>query len=391
MGYQAQLDFGQTKQKTYGNGEVTLYVVAMVLSHSRYKWAKWQTRPFTTTDLVMAHKEAFEYFGGKPQEIVYDQDNIIVTSENSGDLLLTQQFKSYINTERLKLYICRGADPETKGKIERVIQFIKNNFAKDRVYTDIDKWNKQSFDWLVRRGNGKIHNTTKKIPAKIFIEERKMLTPISEIITTAERYKDKDLRTVQKGNIIDFQGNRYSVPLGTYKNEGKKVLVKVQNSEVTIVDIETGMIITKHQLSVAKGMLVSKPSHRKSNNTSTDELMKKVINNFENKKLAKVFIEKIKFEKARYIRDQLTVIDACVIQYSKTILNTALIRAYDNSLFSAIEFRDLCAIIFNEESSDIAVETDVVNTPLSDETKIKLASITAEKRNLNEYITILEG
>ncbi|MCM0601510.1 helix-turn-helix domain-containing protein, partial [Periweissella ghanensis] len=46
MGYQAQLDFGQTKQKTYGNGEVTLYVVAMVLSHSRYKWAKWQTRPF---------------------------------------------------------------------------------------------------------------------------------------------------------------------------------------------------------------------------------------------------------------------------------------------------------------------------------------------------------
>ncbi len=72
MGYQAQVDFGQIWLNNSDGKRVKLYVFAMVLSHSRIKYAYWQDRPFTTKDFIDAHIKAFEYFGGMTHEIVYD-------------------------------------------------------------------------------------------------------------------------------------------------------------------------------------------------------------------------------------------------------------------------------------------------------------------------------
>ncbi|MFD1608407.1 helix-turn-helix domain-containing protein, partial [Oceanobacillus luteolus] len=64
MGQQAQVDFGQTQQKKRDGKKVTLNFISFVLSHSRYKYVEWLDRPFTTRDMIQAHENAFEYFGG---------------------------------------------------------------------------------------------------------------------------------------------------------------------------------------------------------------------------------------------------------------------------------------------------------------------------------------
>ena len=89
-GLQGQIDFGQTVQKTPTGKNVKLYFYAHVLSHSRYKYVEWQKRPFRTEDLIRCLENTFLYFGGKPKEIVFDQDRIIVVSENAGDIIYTQ-------------------------------------------------------------------------------------------------------------------------------------------------------------------------------------------------------------------------------------------------------------------------------------------------------------
>jgi transposase len=67
-----------------------LYFITFVLSHSRYKYVEWLDRPFTTKDTIRCHENAFAFFGGMPEEIVYDQDHLITVSENVGDILLTE-------------------------------------------------------------------------------------------------------------------------------------------------------------------------------------------------------------------------------------------------------------------------------------------------------------
>lgn len=53
----------------------------------------------------------------------------------------THQFESYRQKEKFRAHACRGYDPESKGKIENVIGFIKKNFAKHRVFTTLEDWN----------------------------------------------------------------------------------------------------------------------------------------------------------------------------------------------------------------------------------------------------------
>ena len=83
MGKQMQVDWGETRQKTKDKQEVKLYCICFVLSHSRYKYIEWQDRPFTTRDTIRSHENAFQFFGGMPEEIVYDQDHLITVSENA--------------------------------------------------------------------------------------------------------------------------------------------------------------------------------------------------------------------------------------------------------------------------------------------------------------------
>jgi transposase len=39
------------------------------------------------------------------------------------------------------------------------------------VFSNLDKLNEECLAWLERRGNGKKHHTTKKIPAEVFAVE----------------------------------------------------------------------------------------------------------------------------------------------------------------------------------------------------------------------------
>src|SRR5690625_871999 len=299
IGFQAQVDFGQTWQKNEQGQSVKLYVVAFVLSHSRYKYKEWLDRPFTTYDLIEAHKNAFHAFGGKPKEIVYDQDNIVIVSENRGDIIYTQQFEAYRREESFQVYACRGSDPESKGKIENVIGFIKNSFAKHRVYTTLDEWNEQGRLWLERRGNGKTHNTTKKKPVDVFREEKQYLRPVKQLISVPANDKRKYSsdtsisRVVRKDNTILYKANRYSVPLGTYNEFSKEVQVHIDGKTLHIIDPETGEVIGTHEISMKKGILVQDRAHTRDRTKGIQTYKQSTAAKFENSSLALQYLDEV--------------------------------------------------------------------------------------------------
>jgi transposase len=182
MGKQMQVDFGEKRVKMHNGNIIKLFVMCFVLSHSRHKYCEWRDRPFNTSNIIQIHENAFDFYGGMPQEIVYDQDSLILTSENHGELVYTHAFARYMQKRKFLVYMCRKSDPESKGRIENVVGFVKKNFAHNRTFYNVERWNEDCMNWLQRRGNGKVHGTTKKIPAQVFIEEQKYLQPVLEKI-----------------------------------------------------------------------------------------------------------------------------------------------------------------------------------------------------------------
>jgi transposase len=77
LGFQAQVDLGQQTMEDMHGKKVKVYIFAMVLSFSRKKYIYLQEKPFTAESFVMANDMAFRYYGGRPVEIVYDQDRVL--------------------------------------------------------------------------------------------------------------------------------------------------------------------------------------------------------------------------------------------------------------------------------------------------------------------------
>lgn len=295
-GKQMQLDFGEYKIR---NG-MKFYIFGTVLSASRYKYIAIQDRPFTTLDVIYHLLDCFDYLGGIPEELVIDQDSLLVVAENHGDIVYTRQFARFLEETGLSMFVCRKADPESKGKIENVIKYVKYNFFQVRSFDNLEEARESLRWWLERRANGKISQATKKVPAIAFEEEKQHLRPLVNSIFRKDSYVGREQRVVSDKSYIMVGSNEYSVPTD-YRQ--KAVDIYCTAEELFVFDLPTGRQIASHRLTVKTGVRVRDQSHFRNNSLSLQELENEVTNMYAFPEW-KQFLERVHQALPRYFRDQ---------------------------------------------------------------------------------------
>ena len=362
MGKQAQVDMGEISLETASGRRQKVYVFAMVLSRSRYKYALWQERPWTTPDFVNAHIQAFRLFVGRPEEIVYDQDSVLSVSENHGDIILTEGFQNYVDTLGFKVHLCHGADPESKGKIENVIKYLKRGFAEHRTLETIDALNADCISWLDRTGNAREHGTIRRIPAEVFVQEREHLIPVSEY-SYEKPPQERSSYQIRKDNTVLYKSNRYRVPVGTYK-KGKRVYVDLEGDDLVITDVQTGILYARYPICQGKGELIGESSRKHRDKSKTLlELESTVLDLFDNKEAAKEFLQRIHIEKRRYYRDQLGVIKSLFSEWKPDVIYDALSHCMEQDLYSAGVLSSAAAYVCSLREEQRAASTHVPQIP----------------------------
>ncbi len=388
MGQQMQVDFGETKTHDLHQNLVRLWCIAFVLSHSRYKYVEWQDRPFTTSDVIRCHENAFAYFGGRTHEIVYDQDHLLLVSENYGDLILTAEFAAYVRQRGFQIRMCRKQDPESKGRVENVVGFVKRNFARHRMFTHIDRWNEDCWAWLTRTGNGRMHHTTKKIPAEVFADERRHLLPVPQKIQAQSA--PSITRRVRKDNTIVFRGNRYSLPLGTYAGTDTFVEIRgTSDRQLVVYDPITGKELARHPLHAGKGKLMKNTNHSRDRSKGIDAYMEYVAARFPDPVEARSYLTAIREQKPRYIRDQLQWIDRHAKDADPDALAQALAYCLKHRLYQATDFVDALHHYSALTSTAAPVVPDDVR--LLDEAGQQRLKMKPQVRSFQVYQAILEG
>ena len=385
-GEQGQVDMGEISVLTQNGRHKKIYCFAMVLSHSRYKFVLWQERPFTTDTFVQAHIKAFTFLGGRPKEIVYDQDKVLAVSENNGDIIYTSGFQNYINEVKFSIYLCHGADPESKGPVENVVKFAKHGFAEHRTFFDIDSFNDDCIAWLKRTANHDEHGTTKRRPDEVFALEKEYLIPVSEY-SFASATNESISYPVRKDNIVLYKGNRYRVPVGTY-HEGIRVymIINDDTDEVAITDMITGEIYATHAVCHDKGQLVGKASRVRDKSKTIlaqEETLKEL---FDNDSLVGPFLDHIHQEKPRYYRDQLAVIKKLFEEWNKEDILKGIQYCSDKALYSAGELKSSIIYLTQDKLDEYKVNSrDGTTLPE------KYRGDKTELRSLSVYEDTLNG
>lgn len=309
-GEEAQVDFGQVKLKTMYGTNIKVYFFCMVLSYSNFRFVYFEPKPFTTETAIKAHNYAFKYFGGRTKKLMYDLDRVFVHSENFGNIILVRRFEEYIKQTGFQVVFCKARDPQTKGRVENLIGFVKQNFLHGRIYNGVDSLNADCLKWLDTHGNEAVMLKFRFSPRELFAEEQKRLIPV-----IFERREQK-VFSISSRNTVVFKNREYELPLGT-----NLILDKVQvdeiDGEMQIFNSETAEPICCHKCSGEER--ISKLVQEERPLVSSESL--KIY--FADDKVFEQFMISLKEQSGRYFGKQCMAIRQAARYYGKDQMRQA--------------------------------------------------------------------
>lgn len=364
-GQYAQCDFGERWMKTPVCQSIKVYFFAMSLSRSRYKFVYFSHTPFTTALAVYAHELAFEFFGGVPHKIIYDQDKVFLVKENLGDLIFTSGFRSLVREHGFEPLFCHKSDPQSKGKIENVIKYVKYNFLRGREFTSIDMLNKGVLGWLERTANGTEHHGIHRVPAQEFEIEKRYLSPYKGVPTVP--LEELAPHHVRKDNVINYKGNYYTVPTGTYRGLQTLVYLQEKDGSLHIYSHQTGKTLAIHRLSADKGRLISNTSHRRDREASLNDYEASVRKGLPTSAAIDKYLAQLRVHKTRNYRDNLQFIARRHGTYSDNTLCEAFAKCLEADVFNGCRLMEVAeSIRVRKGETLIEVRPETVPVPEAD-------------------------
>lgn len=244
-GEQCQIDWGQV---AIWNSH-RLYCFVATLSWSRMRYVEFRQRQDVET-LLTCLIHALEYFGGAPRIVLTDNMKTVVLKRQGTEIQWNPRFMDFAAHYGILPRACQPRRPETKGKVESAIRFVKGNFWPGIQFHSLVELNAQALQWLAEV-NARPHGTTGEIPLARWPHEQ--LTPLSNHPAYDTSYAAD--RRVHKDCTFAYAGNRYSTP---HRWAGKKVLVR-QPVDGDSISVYSGTErIAQHRLNTgSKQMIVS--------------------------------------------------------------------------------------------------------------------------------------
>ena len=213
-GYQSQVDWKEKLKLHDINGnEYIVSIFLIVLGNSRYKYIEL-TFDQTQLTLFRCLINSFKYFGGRTEEILFDNMKTIVdqVKSNFSDVVINSKAMQFSKDAGFKIITCRPYRPRTKGKVETLAKIMNRLKAFDNEFSD-----KEDLEKVVKQLNYELNyveksQATKEVPIILFEKEKEYLIPVNYKILENYCLPEKTYK-VSNESMISYCGSKYSVPL----------------------------------------------------------------------------------------------------------------------------------------------------------------------------------
>lgn len=259
-GQQAQVDWADLGDITQQDGiRHKLNGFVMTLGYSRAMFLDIATDQKLPA-FLRSHEAAFEYLGGVPQEILYDNTKTVVLKtltdgvDNRGEIKLNPTFADFARYWGFTPRLCRPYRPQTKGKVENGIGYVRKNFLCGRDACSLEELVLQAHHWTAQVANLRVHGTTHRCVAEAWEQEK----PALQALTPRRAYPlvVECVRQVTRDAFVCWRSNRYSVP---WQNAGKQVLVRQVDATVEI--LREAMQLAVHPLCLGQHQTIVVAAH----------------------------------------------------------------------------------------------------------------------------------
>lgn len=359
-GQQMLIDFGQ---QSIGRG-LTVHFICLLLRFSRVLCVFAQDHRFNGEEACRAIYRSFCKLGGRPKELVIDQDAVFIASETYGEVIETQIFKSFLDEQNLRLWVCNKADPESKGPIENSVKFVKSNYFSARSLASAGEVQATLPGWLSRK-NRRIHQATFAVPAKVFDEvEGAALEPL-----VPSMYESVPLNLIAQkvGStpFIGYRSSKYSLPWECCFGQ---VYYKAIGDKLHVYDADRRHLCT-HVINPVKGSYNRLEEHGREPSTEwmvIAESMRGKYNCFD----FQHFINGFKKENGRHLAKQLSAVERYLDDKRPSIALVAEVMA-------------ICCKNFRYRFSQFKVVFELAEAKYATPEAIQMSDV--DKRSLESY------
>jgi transposase len=252
-GEQAQVDWGHFGHLTIGRARRPLMAFVMVLSWSRTIYLHFFLNA-RMENFLRGHAGAFAAWNGVPRVLLYDNLKSAVL-ERQGEAIrfnpVLIDFAKHHRFEPRPVAVARGNE---KGRVERAIRYVRDNFFAARGFADIDDLNAQAKDWCLGAAADRLcpEDTTITVREAFNQEAPKLMSRPEEPYPLFERIEVKAGKTP----YVRFDLNDYSIP---HNHVRKTLIVFAGLHELRVVDKQD--VIACHKRSYDKGAQIEDPAH----------------------------------------------------------------------------------------------------------------------------------
>jgi len=252
-GEQGQIDWAHFGKITIGRAERTLMAFVAVLSFSRQPFLRFFLDA-RMSNFLRGHEAAFQAWGGLPRVLLYDNLKSAVL-ERQGEAIRFHptllEFAAQYRYEPRPVAVARGNE---KGRVERLIRFVRENFFAARPWRDLDDLNAQAEAWCAGPAADRPCPEDRSISVReAFAQEHEKLLALPDNPYPCEERAEV---RVGKTPYVRFDLNDYSVPHTQVRR-----LLSVVASPTRIRILDGASLIAEHPRSYDKGLQIEDETH----------------------------------------------------------------------------------------------------------------------------------
>ncbi len=256
-GEQMQIDWGHFGSLSCGATQRKLYALAVIECYSRMLYVEF-THSQKQESLHQCLLNAFRFFGGSPKELVFDNMPTAVIERQGSLIRFNDTLLEFLTTFKIFPKACNIRAPHEKGKVERIIGYLRKNFFPLRIFTTLADVQSQLRHWLDTVANVRVQQTTGEPPSQRFAIVT--LRPLPQLLPDCRETKQL---LVHKDFAVRFDGNCYTTAPWAI---GKHITLKASQNTISLYDQQK--IIAIHTRCWKKNERIELPAHK--------ELVKKI-------------------------------------------------------------------------------------------------------------------
>jgi len=252
-GEQGQVDWGHFGNIQVGRATRPLYAFVMVLSYSRAMHVLF-TLDQSMPGFLRGHVEAFDFFGGTPRVLLYDNLKSAVLAREGDIVQFHPTLLELAGHYHFLPRPCAPARGNEKGRVERQIRFLRDRFFAARRFRDVDDLNAQFRDWREQWAHARpCPGNPDQTVAQALLDERPALLALPEHPFDCHLTKAV---TSSKQPYVRFDRNDYSIPPDQVR---QPLTLVASHDQVRILD--GSEMIACHTRSYDRGATIEDPQH----------------------------------------------------------------------------------------------------------------------------------